>query len=139
MARITSTQLHRRHAMRVALGGLFGVSASGWLPQIAAAAGRSSRKRKCVLLWMGGGPSQTDTFDMKPDHANGGEFKEVQTSSPGLRFSEHLPKLAELADELAIVRSVNTVEGDHSRGTYLMRTGQRPGSPVRHPTIGSVW
>ncbi|MCA9212648.1 MAG: DUF1501 domain-containing protein [Planctomycetales bacterium] len=130
--------IYRRHAMQVAMGGLIGVSSSGWLPRIAAAATETSRKRKCILLWMGGGPSQTDTFDMKPNHANGGEFKEAQTSVPGLRFSEHLPKLAKLADQLAIVRSVSTREGDHSRGTYLMRTGQRPGSPVRFPTIGSA-
>ena len=133
----SSSVLHRRHAMQAALGGLLGVSASGWLPSMAAASDSSKRKRKCILLWMGGGPSQTDTFDMKPDHSNGGELKEVQTSVAGLRFSEHLPKLAKLADQLAVVRSVNTREGDHSRGTYLMRTGQRPGSPVQYPTIGS--
>ena len=138
MSHYTSKQLHRRHAMQAALGGMFGVSASGWLPKMAAASESGARKRKCVLLWMGGGPSQTDTFDMKPNHANGGEFNEIQTAAAGLRVSEHLPKLAKLANQLAVVRSVNTREGDHSRGTYLMRTGQRPGSPVRFPTIGSA-
>lgn len=137
MSPFTSREMHRRHAIQVAMGGLAGLSASGWLPRIAAASTSKVRKRKCVLLWMGGGPSQTDTFDMKPNHANGGEFKEIQTAAAGLRFSEHLPKLAQLADQLAVVRSVNTREGDHSRGTYLMRTGQSPGSPVRFPTIGS--
>ncbi len=86
---------------------------------------------------MSGGPSQLDTFDMKPTHANGGEFQERQTRVPGLRFSEHLPGLSELADHMAIVRGVSTREGDHQRGTYLMRTGQRPGSPIRFPCIGS--
>ncbi len=74
---------------------------------------------------------------MKPKHVNGGEFSEIATSVPGLHISEHLPKLAKLADHLAIVRGLSTTEGDHGRGTYLMRTGQRPGSPVRYPTIGS--
>ena len=132
-----SNQMHRRHAMQVALGSMFGASVSGWLPKMAAASTDSSRKRKCILLWMAGGPSQTDTFDMKPNHSNGGEFSEIQTSAVGLRFSEHLPKLAKLADQLAVVRSVNTREGDHARGTYLMRTGKRPGSPIRLPTIGA--
>ena len=97
----------------------------------------TGRKRHCVLLWMAGGPSQTDTFDMKPNHANGGEFSEISTSVPGLKISEHLPGLAKHADQLAIVRSLSTKEGDHGRGTYLMRTGHAPGTPVKYPSIGS--
>jgi hypothetical protein len=86
---------------------------------------------------MPGGPTQTDTFDMKPGHENGGQFKPVSTSVPGLQISEHLPKLAELADKLALIRGLSTAEGDHNRGTYLMHTGQRPGGPISFPTIGS--
>ena len=87
---------------------------------------------------MSGGPSQLDTFDMKPEHANGGEFRAVATSVPGIRFSEHLPQLAQQAERLAIVRSLTTEEGDHARGTYLVRTGQRPGGPIRYPAIGAT-
>ena len=87
---------------------------------------------------MAGGPSQLDTFDPKPDHDNGGEFKEIATTVPGLRISEHLPGLAKMADRLAVVRSLSTNEGDHGRGTYLMRTGRAPGTPVKNPTIGSA-
>lgn len=112
---------------------------SGWLPQLAAAAERArSQGRHCVLLWMAGGPSQLDTFDMKPGHVNGGSFKEISTSVPGIRFSEHLPKLAKHAESLAILRGVSTKEGDHERGTILMRTGHIPGGPVRYPSIGSA-
>jgi hypothetical protein len=95
------------------------------------------RRRHCILLWMAGGPSQTDTFDMKPGHENGGEFKEIATNVPGVRFSEHLPQLAKHADKLAIVRSLNTKEGDHERGSYLMRTGQRPMSVINYPSVGA--
>ena len=91
--------------------------------------------RHCILLWMSGGPSQTDTFDMKPGHANGGEFKEVATNAPGLRFSEHLPKLGEHADRLAVIRSLSTKEGDHGRGTHLVRTGHPPMGGVEYPSI----
>jgi hypothetical protein len=84
---------------------------------------------------MSGGPSQTDTFDMKPGHANGGEFKELPTVVPGLRFSEHLPQLAKQADRLAIVRSLSTKEGDHARGTHLVRTGHSPMGDVAYPSI----
>jgi hypothetical protein len=111
---------------------------SGWFPSLAAhAAADAQRRRQCILLWMSGGPSQTDTFDMKPDHENGGEFHEIQTAAPGLRFSEHLPNLAAMADKLAVLRGLNTKEGDHGRGTYLMRTGHKPMGPVQHPSIGA--
>jgi hypothetical protein len=57
---------------------------------------------------------------------------------PGVRFSEHLPKLAKHADKLAIIRSLNTTEGDHERGSYLMRTGQRPMGAVNYPSVGAA-
>lgn len=128
----------RREILRCAGLGLVGQSASGWLPVFADQVATDPRRRRhCVLLWMSGGPSQTDTFDMKPEHANGGEFEEIATAVPGLRLCEHLPKLAEQADRLAIVRGLSTTEGDHGRGTFLMRTGHRPGGPIRYPAIGA--
>jgi len=128
----------RRQWLQAASLSLAGVSASGWFPLLAnELAADPKRRRHCILLWMTGGPSQTDTFDMKPGHANGGEFKEVATKAPGLRFSEHLPKLGQMADRLAVVRSLSTKEGDHGRGTYVVRTGQKPQGPVQYPAIGS--
>ena len=50
-------------------------------------------KRSCILLWMNGGPSQTDTFDMKPGHEHGGPFQAIQSRVPDMRLSEHLPEL----------------------------------------------
>lgn len=132
------TALSRRRLLQMAGAGLCGYTASGWLPALAdEIAPNPNRKRHCILLWMSGGPSQMDTFDMKPGHANGGEFKEIATKVPGLRISEHLPRLAEQADKLAIVRGLSTKEGDHGRGTYLMRTGHQPRGPVRFPAIGA--
>ncbi|MCG8652045.1 MAG: DUF1501 domain-containing protein [Pirellulales bacterium] len=75
---------------------------------------------------------------MKPNHENGGEFKEIPTAVPGLRFSEHLPKLAEMSDKLAILRGLSTKEGDHGRGSYLMRTGHKPMGPIQYPCIGAA-
>ncbi len=130
--------ISRRQLLKASGLSLLGVSASGWWPAFAnAVAADPARRRRCILLWMTGGPSQTDTFDMKPGHENGGEFKEVETVVPGLRFSEHLPKLAAQADKLAIVRSLTTKEGDHGRGTFLVRTGHAPGGPLRYPPIGA--
>ena len=127
----------RRQWLQGSLG-LLGASASGWFPLLAdQLAADPKRRRHCILLWMTGGPTQTDTFDMKPGHANGGQFKEVATKVPSLRFSEHLPKLGEMSDRLAVVRSLNTKEGDHGRGTYVIRTGQKPLGPIQYPAIGS--
>ena len=125
--------LNRRQWLQAGMA----ASTSGWLPALAQAASRSDQPRHCVILWMSGGPSQIDTFDMKPDHTNGGSFNETATKIPGMRFSEHLPQLAARADQLAILRGVSTKEGDHERGTVLMRTGHAPGGPVRYPSIGS--
>src|SRR5512139_762573 len=104
-------QFNRRQMLQAASLGLLGVSASGWFPAFADEVEAKTKKRRhCVLLWMTGGPTQTDTFDMKPGHANGGEFKEAVTKVPGLRFSEHLPKLGAMSDQLALVRSLSTKE-----------------------------
>ncbi len=132
--------ISRRDLLRYSGLALVGASASGWLPRLAAEgqATPGKSRRHCILLWMNGGPSQLDTFDLKPEHPNGGPFKPIATSVTGLQISEHLPKLAALAEHLAIVRSVSTKEGDHGRASYLMRTGYRPGGPVEYPTLGSL-
>ncbi len=131
--------IDRRSWLQTMIGSACGVSASGWMPALAQQlAADPRRKRHCILLWMSGGPSQTDTFDMKPHHENGGEFKEASTNVPGVRFSEHLPQLARHADKLAIVRSLNTKEGDHERGSYLMHTGRPPMTVINYPSMGAV-
>src|SRR5690348_8933080 len=106
--------LSRRDWLRLSAAGIAGCSMSGWLGGLAAgAAGDPRRRRSCILLWMDGGPSQTDTFDLKPGHANGGPFREIATAVPGIRISEHLPRIARHVDRLALVRSMNSKEGDH--------------------------
>ena len=97
-----------------------------------------NRRKSCILLWMTGGPSQTDTFDPKPGHANGGEFKPIETAVPGMLLSQHLPKLAKQMKDIAIIRSMSTKEGDHGRATFNLRTGYQPQGPIRYPTLGSL-
>src|ERR1700721_509587 len=98
MARTSTTEqprLSRREWLRLLSAGVVGSSLSGWLDALAAdTAANPRRKRSCILLWMNGGPSQMDTFDLKPGHENGGPFKRIQTSVPALRISEHPPKRA---------------------------------------------
>src|SRR5947209_822828 len=131
--------LSRRDWLSLTSLSLAGVSLSGWMERLAAAAApQPARKKACILLWMSGGPSHMDTFDLKPGHKNGGPYKEIATSVPGMKIGEHLPKLARHANRMAIIRSMSTKEADHARGTYLMRTGRAPGGPVQYPTLGSL-
>lgn len=132
-------QLSRRQLLRLAAAGVVGASASGWIETLAAGAAADPRRKKSViLLWMTGGPSQTDTFDPKPGHANGGPFKPIATSVPGISLGEHLPKVAQQMKDIAIVRSMSTKEGDHGRATFNLRTGYAPTGPIRYPTFGSL-
>lgn len=134
-----TVSIPRRRFLQGVLTGVTASTSVGWFGNVARMlAENPQRRRQCVLLWMAGGPSQLDTFDPKPGHANGGEFTDRPTSAPGLRIGEHLPKLAEWGHYLAPVRSLSTNEGDHSRGCYAVRTGRRPGGPVRDPDIGAL-
>ena len=128
--------LSRRQWLGVSLAG---AASSAWLPTLAAGTENDpQRRRRCILLWMSGGPSQTDTFDLKPGHPNGGPFEEIDTSVPGIRFSQHLPLLAKQAQDLVLVRSMSTNEGDHGRATFHLRTGYRPTGPIQYPAFGSL-
>src|SRR6187401_1108252 len=119
------TPFSRRDMLGMSLASVLGVSYSGWLPRLAMAADKTRQRqsKSCILLWMQGGPSQTDTFDLKPGHANGGIFKEIATSIPGIRISEHLPLLSKEMKDIAIVRSLSTKEADHGLATQQMLTG----------------
>jgi uncharacterized protein (DUF1501 family) len=132
-------ELSRRDWLKLSGAGVLGCSMSGWLGALAADAAKDPRrKRSCILLWMSGGPSQLDTFDLKPGHRNGGPFKPIATSVPGIQISEHFPKIAKLANHMAIIRSMTSKEGDHGRATYFLRTGYLPQGPVQYPTLGAL-
>jgi hypothetical protein len=128
----------RRDFLRMSLAGALGVSYSGWMPRLAQSA-EGAKHKACILLWMPGGPSQTDTFDLKPGHANGGPYKETETAVPGIRISEHLPQLAKQTKDMAIIRSLTSKEGDHGQAMALMLTGYRPqAGGLDYPSIGSL-
>jgi hypothetical protein len=127
--------------LAASLAGMLGVSYSGWLPQLAAAAesAKAKKHKACILLWMSGGPSQMDTFDLKPGSENGGTFKETATAVPGIKISEHLPGVAKEFKDLSIIRSLSTKEGEHGLATQLMLTGYRAQqAAVRYPCLGSM-
>src|SRR5262249_58245162 len=85
---MTSDLLSRRDWLGFGAGAAT-MAFSGLLGELACqAAAAPHRKRACILLWMAGGPAQTDTFDLKPGHKNGGPFREIATAAPRLRFCE---------------------------------------------------
>lgn len=108
----------RRDFLRAAslAGSLGAISASGVLPwaDLVRANAPELRRRgmACILLFMQGGPSQFETFSPKPGHANGGETKAIQTSVSGIEIAENLPNLAKVMDDVAVVRSMTSKEGD---------------------------
>src|SRR5881396_3175463 len=115
---MAAPRISRRDLMRLSAAGVVGYSLSGWLERLAAqTAERGERRRACILLWMNGGPSQIDTFDPKPGHANGGPVRAINTNVDGVQISEYLPQLARKMDKMALIRSMSTREGDHGRGT----------------------
>lgn len=130
---LQSGVLGRREFLRAGSLGLLGLS----LPQLlqrqaeaasgAAPAGRTfGRAKRCILLFMWGGPAQQDTWDMKPDAAQEyrGPFQPINTNVDGIRICEHFPQLAQRCDKLAIVRSVHHPDVNHLTATHFLLTGQ---------------
>lgn len=113
----------------------------GWLGRLAAGAEGRPLPKSCILLWMAGGPSHLDTFDLKPDAPSSvrGEFEPIDTSVPGIQISEHFPKLAQLVQHAAVLRGMRTVESDHQLASFHLHTGyqKRAGSTV-FPSLGSL-
>lgn len=146
--------IRRRDCLQLGLGaiGLGGLSHLLRLTSQAkaadAAAGAKARKpTSCILIWMDGGPTHFETFDPKPEAPSEirGEFEPIDTTIPGVSFSQHVPRLAAMADKLAIVRSVCHNQTNHGAGNHYMMTGAPPRMPVGcgafvsfHPSLGSV-
>jgi uncharacterized protein (DUF1501 family) len=133
-------KIDRRHFMQhsIAAAGLT-VPGLEFLAKVRAAAPTMRKKQKSlIILWMAGGPPTIDMFDMKPGSPNGGPHKPINTVVSGIQISEYLPKLAKVFNHLSIIRSLNSREGDHDRGTYVMNTGRQRNPLLDYPSIGSV-
>src|SRR5579872_766519 len=96
------------------------------------------RARACIVLWLEGGPSQTDTFDPKPGRSGGGDFGAVRTRVPGMEISDRLPRLARLADSFSLIRSMTSTQVDHGAASYFLRTGYDSGEGRPHPSLGAL-
>lgn len=131
--------LSRRTVIKGLTLGFTGWSTTSWLPALADVASATENKPKSVIMiWLNGGPATIDLWDLKPQHANGGPFREIETAVPGMRISEHLPALATIASDFSIIRSMSTREGDHSRARIVQTTGYTPQGAIKFPGIGSL-
>jgi len=135
--------VQRRDFLKV--GALSGFGLGLGLPQFLAKAGDgavnpNAKGKAAIFVRLSGGPTHMDTFDLKPDapDTHRGEFKEIKTNVPGVRFCEHLPKLAKVADKFAILRGVSHTLAAHALGTQYLMTGNRPLPSLRYPSYGAV-
>jgi len=135
----TPEGMSRRHFMKHLAGAsALSLPAMSLTNSLAANAQQLSKQGKsCIMLWMGGGPSTLDLFDMKPGAVTGGPFKPINTTGD-MQICEHLPELAKQMKHLSVVRSMSTREADHGRGRYYMHTGYVPNPNIEHPSYGSV-
>jgi uncharacterized protein (DUF1501 family) len=101
------------------------------------AADLKRNRKAAIMLWMSGGPSTMDIWDLKPGAATGGPFQPISTAGD-MQICEHMPMTAKVMDKLSIVRSMSTREADHMRGRYYMHTGYVPNPNIEHPSYGAV-
>ena len=121
-------QVSRRSILQAGSLGLLGLSMADVLQTRATAAESDNalpKPKAVIYLFLTGGPSQHDTFDMKPDGPSEykGEFDPIDTRTPGIRICEHFPMLAERSEKWALVRSLSHKDSGHDKGTYVMLTG----------------
>ncbi|HTU16926.1 MAG TPA: DUF1501 domain-containing protein [Gemmataceae bacterium] len=135
---------HRRDFLKIGAGGLFGLT----LPQLLrleAQAGPTPEKRKrranaVIMLWLSGGPSHLDMWDIKTSAPEGirSQFKPIPTSATGVQISEHMPKTAQAADKISVVRSLYHTIPAHGPASVFMTTGNKPTPALDYPSLGSL-
>jgi hypothetical protein len=136
-------RVNRRHFLQVGVAGL----AAFGLPQLARASGGTvspTRSTSVILIWLDGGPSHMDLYDMKPDAPAEyrGIWKPIRTRVPGFDITEMFPKQAQVTDKFSIVRSLHHDTGDHFAGGHRMLTTKDMGvsganNTPKFPGIGS--
>ena len=129
----------RRNFLKIGALGLGGIA----LPELLAAESASGvgRSHKAVIMiFLPGGPSHQDMFDLKAEAPSEvrGEFKPISTSVPGIQICEHLPRLAKCMDRLALIRSMSDAGGDHDAYQCLTGRQMRNLPPGGWPSMGSV-
>ncbi|MCA9066261.1 MAG: DUF1501 domain-containing protein, partial [Planctomycetaceae bacterium] len=138
--------LPRRRALQLGLPGAFaGLTGSSLLnaaqtasPKLRAAGPGTARR--CILIWLDGGPSHLETFDVKPDAPQEvrGPLEDIATSVPGIRVSECLPEFSRRMEHFAVIRSMTSPLGEHNLGTHYLQTGYPPTAALEYPAFHCV-
>ncbi|HXG10021.1 MAG TPA: DUF1501 domain-containing protein [Gemmataceae bacterium] len=131
----------RRDMLRVGSLTALGLTLPDWFRLRAAAREKpAGRAKSCILLWLDGGPSHLETFDLKPDAPSEvrGPFRPIATNVPGIQICELLPNTARMADKIAIVRSVTSPLGEHGLANHYLLTGYKPSPVLEYPSYGAV-
>jgi hypothetical protein len=125
-------RLTRRQLLQAGGAGLFGMSLPRLLAAESAGSALKPRARSVMFLFQYGGPSQLETFDMKPAAPEKirGPFKPIASRTPGLRICEHLPRLANVSDKFCVLRTMTHNYNDHSGAGHYMQTGKRWHLPI---------
>jgi hypothetical protein len=133
-------RLHRRLFIKGLTGGALASIASftGLFQTPIFAAQTKKAQKHCILLWLCGAPSQFETWDPKPGRPSGGPFGSIPTRVPGFHFSSLLPRCADIADKLNIVRSMKTSQKEHLQAITLLQRGNPERAGFTRPTLGSV-
>src|SRR5437660_5913357 len=133
--------ISRRSFLKVGFLGLAGLTLADHLRLKAAATeqGRPTRDTAVILLWLGGGPSHIDMYDLKPEAPAEfrGEFRPIATNVPGIQICEHFPQQARMFDKLAVIRSIVSVE-EHSDSLVMTGYSENTNRTAHHPSIGAV-
>ncbi len=127
----------RREILKVGVIG--GLTLSQYL-RAQSAIGEKGTKRSAIFIFLEGGPSHQDTFDLKPNAPARyrGEFKPIPTAVPGIHICEHLPELAKRMKDYSIIRGLTHTIADHGLGKKYLLTGNRPSQTLSYPEYGSV-
>jgi hypothetical protein len=133
-------RFHRRDFLRLGSAGLLGLGLADLLRLQAGAGPQRPRATSVVMVWLAGGPSTIDVWDLKPgapDYIRG-EFKPITTSAPGIQICEVMAKTAKVMHHAALVRSLHHNIPEHGVGTQYMTTGNRPRQALEYPGLGSL-
>ncbi|MGL6096297.1 MAG: DUF1501 domain-containing protein [Fimbriiglobus sp.] len=133
----------RRRFLQLSAAGVGTAASAAWFPDLAARAAAAEttgkKPKNCILLWMDGGPSHKDTFDLKPGSEGAGEFQPIATSAPGVQISEHFSKLAQQMHHGVLVRGMSIAEGAHALAKHKLHTGYREGQGgLKYPSLGAL-
>src|SRR5438105_7627400 len=134
---------YRRDFLKIGAAGLLGLTLPELLRLEARAKSATPTKKRAtavIQVWLGGGPATIDMWDLKPEAPEGirGEFKPIKTKADGVEISEHLPKMAAVADKATFVRSLNHTIPSHGPATVFMTTGNKPTPALQYPSLGSL-